>query len=86
MTGFNWGENAEAVFRKCLEITPGPFRKRTERDIVAELVRQVGEGGAVDEAGIMAAIKATTPKAYLGMGLKKLAPVLNDPGLAEIGK
>jgi hypothetical protein len=85
MAEFNWGDNAEAVFKKCLEVTPGPFRKRTERDITAELVKQFGEGGAVDEAGVMAAIKATTPRAYLGMGLKKLAPMLNDPGLAEIG-
>jgi hypothetical protein len=85
MTEFNWGDNAEAVFRKCLEITPGPFRKRTERNIIAELVKQYGEGGSVDEVAIMAAIKATTPRAYLGMGLKKLAPMLNDPGLAAIG-
>jgi hypothetical protein len=83
MAEFDWGDNAEVVYRKCLEITPGPFRKRTERDIIAELLQQCGEGGQVDEAGIMAAIKATTPKAYLGMGLKKLAPLLNDPGLAE---
>jgi len=83
MAEFDWGDNAEAVYRKCLEITPGPFRKRTERDIKAELLSQFGEGGAVDEAGTMAAIKATTPKAYLGMGLKKIAPLLNDPGLAE---
>ena len=85
MPDLNWTDNAEAVFRKCLEITPGPFRKRTERDITAELLKHCGEENPVDEAAVMAAIKATTPRAYLGMGLKKLAPFLNDPGLADPG-
>jgi len=78
MSEFNWAENAEAVFNKCLEIIPGPFRKRTERDIRAELQWLFAECEVIDEAAVMAAIKATTPQAYLNMGLKKLAPMLLD--------
>ncbi|MGI9343858.1 MAG: hypothetical protein ACR2QV_13550 [Gammaproteobacteria bacterium] len=83
MAKFNFVENAEAIYEKSISATPFPFRKSTQNGLDELLMDRFGEEGEITEAGLVGVIKEHTPTAFLGMGMKAIAPLLSDPSLAE---
>ena len=83
MPNFNWVENAEAIYKKSISATPFPFRNNTKNGLNQLLMEKFGEDEEIDEAKIVAVIKENTPAAFLGLGMKAIAPLLSDPDLAD---
>lgn len=83
MPDFNWVENAEAIYEKSISATPFPFRNTTKTGLNELLMEKFGEDQEINEAGIVAVIKENTPAAFLGLGMKAIAPLLSDPSLAD---
>ena len=79
MAEFNWTENSEAIFEAYVNMAPGPFRKRSEKNLVEGLEKRFGDGGEVTEVGIMEVIKEVTPAQFLKLGMKKLTALLTEP-------
>ncbi len=84
MTKLNFTENAEAIYDKSISATPLLFRHYTRKGLTALLLEKYGEDGEITEAGIVEVIKEHTPKPFLGLGMKAIAPLLSDPSLAEL--
>lgn len=84
MPNFNWVENAEAVYDKSISATPFPFRNTTRNGLNELLLEKFGEETEITEAMLVDVIKEHTPAAFLGLGMKAIAPVLTDPSLAEL--
>jgi hypothetical protein len=80
---FKWVENAQAVYEKSISATPFPFRKSTQKGLDQLLMDNFGEGKEITEAMLVAVIKEHTPAAFLGLGMKAIAPLLTDPSLAD---
>ena len=76
MADFNFEDNVEEVYEKCISLSPGPFRKITRKSLNEALEKKVGAGGTVTEEILVACIKEVTPKPFLAMGMKKLKPML----------
>jgi hypothetical protein len=83
MPDFKWVENAEAIYKKSISATPLPFRKYTRNGLDKLLLDQFGEDEEITEAELVSVIKENTPSAFLGLGMKAIAPLLTDPSLAE---
>lgn len=83
MPKFKWIENAEAVYEKTISATPFPFRRTTKNGLDELLMDQFGEDTEISEADLVGIIKEHTPSAFLGRGMKAIAPLLSDPSLAE---
>jgi len=83
MPNFNWAENAEAIYKKSISATPFPFRKTTQTGLDKLLMEHFGEEEKITEAKLVDIIKEHTPAAFLGLGMKAIAPLLTDPSLAE---
>ena len=63
---------------------PFPFRNNTRNGLDELLMERFGEDEEITEAKLVAVIKEHTPAAFLGMGMKAIAPLLTDPSLADI--
>ena len=83
MPNFNWVENAQAIYEKSISATPFPFRRTTQNGLDELLMDRFGEQEEITEAKLVDVIKEHTPAAFLGMGMKAIAPLLSDPSLAE---
>lgn len=83
MPDFNWAENAEAIYKKSISATPFPFRNITKNGLNELLMEKFGEEEEITEAKIVDVIKENTPSAFLGLGMKAIAPLLSDPSLAD---
>lgn len=83
MPDFKWGKNAEAIYDKAISATPFPFRGNTRDGLNKLLLAEFGEKKSISEADIVRIIKMNTPTAFLGRGMKAIAPLLSDPSLAE---
>jgi hypothetical protein len=83
MPDFNFVENAEAIYKKSISATPFPFRKTTQKGLDELLMDRFGEEEEITEEGLVDVIKEHTPAAFLGLGMKAIAPLLSDPSLAE---
>lgn len=83
MPDFKWAENAEAIYNKSVSATPFPFRKTMRDGLNKLLMERFGEEEEITEAKLVAVIKEHTPSAFLGLGMKAIAPLLTDPSLAE---
>ena len=77
MADLNWEGNTKEIFEKVASLTPGPFRKKAEEQLLDSIVKQVGEGGNVTEEAVVNAMKETAPKPFLAIGLKKIRPLLS---------
>jgi len=83
MAEFNWAENAEAIYEKSISATPFPFRNSTRNGLNELLMDRFGTEEEITEAKLVEVIKEHTPSAFLGLGMKAIAPLLSDPSLAE---
>lgn len=83
MPNFKWAGNAKAIYERTIEATPRLFRSTTKTGLDKLLVDHYGEGDAITEEMLVHIIKEHTPKAFLGRGMKAIAPLLSDPSLAE---
>jgi hypothetical protein len=81
---FKWSGNAEAIYEKSISATPFLFRHHTRDGLDALLMERFGERKKISEAAIVEIIKENTPAAFLGRGMKAIAPLLSDPSLAEL--
>lgn len=84
MPTLNFIENAEAIYEKSISATPVLFRANTREGLTQLLLDKYGEDGEIGEAAIVEVIKEHTPAAFLGRGMKAIAPLLSDPSLADI--
>lgn len=84
MPDFKWVENAEAIYEKSISATPFLFRNNTRNGLNELLLERYGEEEEITEAKLVAIIKEHTPAAFLGLGMRAIAPLLTDPSLAEI--
>jgi hypothetical protein len=84
MPSFTWADNAEAIYDKSISATPFPFRSYTRDGLNKILLERFGEDTPIDEEMLVQVIKDNTPDAFLGRGMKAIAPLLTDPSLAEM--
>jgi hypothetical protein len=84
MPNFMWEENAQAIYHKSIDATPRLFRSNTRDGLNKILMERFGEDSPIDEAAIVQVIKDNTPSAFLGRGMKAIAPLLTDPSLADL--
>jgi len=83
MPNFKWAGNAKAIYDRTIEATPRLFRGTTQTGLDKLLMDHCGEDDEITEAMLVHIIKEHTPKAFLGRGMKAIAPLLSDPSLAE---
>jgi hypothetical protein len=84
MPSFKWSGNAEAIYDKSISATPFLFRSYTRDGLVKLLMERFGEKKTISEKAIVQVIKENTPDAFLGRGMKAIAPLLTDPSLADL--
>lgn len=84
MPAFKWAGNAEAIYEKSISATPFLFRSNTRDGLDALLMERFGEKKKISEAALVDIIKENTPQAFLGRGMKAIAPLLTDPSLADL--
>jgi len=84
MPNFRFTENAQAIYDKSIDATPRLFRGNTRDGLNKILLERFGEDSPIDEAAIVQVIKDNTPSAFLGRGMKAIAPLLTDPSLADL--
>ena len=84
MPDFQFTENAQAIYDKSIDATPRLFRGNTRDGLNKILMERFGEESPIDEAAIVKVIKDNTPSAFLGRGMKAIAPLLTDPSLADL--
>jgi hypothetical protein len=84
MPNFQWTENAQAIYHKSIDATPRLFRSNTRDGLNKILMERFGEDTPIDEAAIVGVIKDNTPSAFVGRGMKAIAPLLTDPSLADL--
>lgn len=83
MPDFVFEENAEAIYNKSIDATPRLFRGNTRDGLNKILLERFGEQTPIDEAAMVQVIRENTPSAFLGRGMKAIAPLLTDPSLAD---
>lgn len=83
MPNFKWAENAKAVYDRSIEATPFFFRSNTRDGLNKLLMERFGENTPITEAMLVKVIRENTPAAFVGLGMKAIAPVLTDKSLAE---
>ena len=84
MPNFSWAENAQAIYHKSIDATPRLFRSNTRDGLNKILLERFGEETPITEAMMVDVIKTNTPSAFLGRGMKAIAPLLTDPSLADL--
>jgi len=84
MTDFNFVENAEAIFDKSVSATPLPFRGTVKSGMIKILEDSYGNSEEITEAKMIDVITKNTPKAFLGLGLSAVRPLITDPKLSDV--
>jgi hypothetical protein len=84
MTEFNFVENAQAIFDKAVSATPLPFRGTVKKGMIKILENTYGDNEEITEAKMIDVITENTPKAFLGLGLSAVRPLITDPKLADV--
>jgi len=84
MTEFNFVENAQAIFDKSVSATPLPFRSTVKNGMIKILKNTYGDNEEITEAKMIDVIVKNTPKAFLGLGLNAVRPLITDPKLADV--
>ena len=75
MADLTWEKNSKAMFDKCIEGSPKPFRPMTEKKLLEALEKKAGDAKKVTEDMVIDAVKEITPKPFLPMALKALEPL-----------
>ncbi len=75
MADLTWEKNSKAMFDKCIEGSPKPFRAMTEKKLTEALAKKAGDAAVVTEDMIIECVKKITPKPFVAMALKTLEPL-----------
>jgi hypothetical protein len=75
MADLTWEGNSKAMFDKCIEGSPKPFRAMTEKKLLEAIEKRAGDSKKVTEDIIIEAVKEITPKPFLPMALKAIEPL-----------
>jgi hypothetical protein len=75
MADLTWEKNSKAMFDKCIEGSPKPFRAMTEKKLKDALAKKAGDAGVVTEDIIIDCVKEITPKPFIAMALKAIEPL-----------
>ncbi len=76
MADFTWEDNSKKIYETAISLSPGPFRKITQKTIDEAILAKVGDGGTVTEVELMEIINDNTPKPFRAMGMRKLKPLM----------
>jgi len=76
MAELNWQGKSKEMFQKLLEGSPKPFRAMTEKKMLEGLGKKAGDAGAVTEDMVVEVVKEITPKPFIAMALKSIAPLM----------
>ena len=76
MANLTFEGNTEEILETATKLTPGPFREKSKAMMIEALIKKVGEDGTVTEPIMVEAIKETTPKPFLPIGMKKIKHLL----------
>jgi hypothetical protein len=75
MAELTWEKNSKAMFDKCIEGSPKPFRAMTEKKLMEAITKKAGDAAAVTEDMVIECVKEITPKPFVAMALKALEPL-----------
>ncbi len=78
MDNVQWEGNTQKIFETAISLAPKPFRSITKKSLTEAIEKRVGKEGTVTEEIIVDCIKEVTPKPFLGMGMKKIKPLLKN--------
>ena len=76
MADFTWEDNSKKIYETAISLSPGPFRKITQKTIDEAILAKVGDGGTITEVELMEIINDNTPKPFRAMGMRKLKPLM----------
>jgi hypothetical protein len=75
MADLTWEKNSKAMFTKCIEGSPKPFRAMTEKKLMDALTKKAGGTGVVSEDMLIECVKEITPKPFVIMALNTIEPL-----------
>jgi len=75
MVDLLWDKNSKAMFAKCIEGSPKPFRAMTEMKLMDALTEMAGDTGVVSEDMLIECVKEITPKPFVLMALNSIEPL-----------
>jgi secreted Zn-dependent insulinase-like peptidase len=75
MADLTWEKNSKAMFDKCIEGSPKPFRAMTEKKLTEAITKKAGDAAVVTEDMIIECVKEITPKPFIAMALKAIEPL-----------
>ena len=75
MADLTWEGNSKAMFDKCIEGSPKPFRAMTEKRLLEGCEKRAGDSKKVTEDIVIETVKEITPKPFLPMALKSIEPL-----------
>jgi secreted Zn-dependent insulinase-like peptidase len=75
MAELTWEKNSKAMFDKCIEGSPKPFRAMTEKKLTEAITKKAGDAAVVTEDMIIECVKEITPKPFIAMALKAIEPL-----------
>jgi secreted Zn-dependent insulinase-like peptidase len=75
MAELTWEKNSKAMFDKCIEGSPKPFRAMTEKKLTEAITKKAGDAAVVTEDMIIECVKEITPKPFVAMALKAIEPL-----------
>ena len=75
MADLTWEKNSKAMFDKCIEGSPKPFRAMTEKKLTEAITKKAGDAAVVTEDMIIECVKEITPKPFVAMALKAIEPL-----------
>ncbi len=75
MADLTWEKNSKAMFNKCIEGSPKPFRTMTEKKLMDALTKKAGDTGVVREDMLIECVKEITPKLFVVMALNSIEPL-----------
>ena len=78
MADFTWEDNSKKIYETAISLSPGPFRKITQKTIDEAILAKVGDGGTITEVELMDIINENTPKPFRAMGMRKLKPLMTN--------
>ncbi|MCX5895723.1 MAG: hypothetical protein NTZ51_07835 [Proteobacteria bacterium] len=75
MADLTWEKNSKAMFDKCIEGSPKPFRAMTEKKLTEAITKKAGDAAVVTEDMVIDCVKEITPKPFVAMALKAIEPL-----------
>ena len=78
MAEFTWEDNSKKIYETAISLSPGPFRKITQKTIDEAIEKAVGDGGTITEVELLDIINENTPKPFRAMGIRKLKPLMTS--------